>query len=109
LSTVTIKERQSRGRERLCRAVPLVRQALHDYARQRGGRFIIFGSVARDEARYDSDMDIAVDFPAPLETAAWYFAEQLCIEHGITPDIHALDDLRSEIRERALREGDVVQ
>lgn len=109
MSTVTIKERQSRGRESLRRAVPRVRLALGDYARQRGGRFIIFGSVARDQARYDSDMDIAVDFPAPLETAAWYFAEQLCIEHGITPDIHALGDLRSAIRDRALQEGDVVQ
>jgi len=109
VSTVTIQERQSRGRESLLRAVSLVRLALSDYARQRGGRFIIFGSVTRDQARYDSDLDIAVDFPAPLEAAAWFVAEQLCIVHGITPDIHALDDLRSEVRERALREGDVVQ
>jgi predicted nucleotidyltransferase len=59
------------------------------YARERGGRYVLYGSLARKQARYDSDADLLVDFPSEFESEAWRMAEELCaelrIEHDIKP------------------------
>jgi len=60
---------------------------LAPFARRHGGRFILFGSLARGEARYDSDVDLLLDFPSEHEAAAWRLAEDLCAEFGIELDI----------------------
>src|SRR5208282_1507507 len=57
------------------------------FARDRGGRFILYGSLARGEARYDSDVDLLIDFPRECEAAAWRIAEDLCSELGVDLDI----------------------
>ncbi|MBV9248595.1 MAG: nucleotidyltransferase domain-containing protein [Acetobacteraceae bacterium] len=62
-------------------------EALTAYAREHGGRFLLFGSAARGTMRYDSDVDILVDFPPDTLDHAWNFAERACWDRRLDPDI----------------------
>lgn len=84
---VTLAERKTAAVERKRQAMEALRPLLSNYARDRGERFLLFGSAARDELRVHSDVDIVVDFPRPLTDDAWIFAEEDCRTCGLTPDI----------------------
>ncbi|MBN8927064.1 MAG: hypothetical protein BGO51_09885 [Rhodospirillales bacterium 69-11] len=84
---VTLAERKAKEADRRRRAVADLRGVLADYARREGGRFLLFGSAARGTMRYDSDVDILVDFPDERERAAWRFAEQACWDRDLDVDI----------------------
>ncbi len=43
-------------------ALAAVKPALSAYARAHGGYFILYGSAARGEMRFHSDVDLLVDF-----------------------------------------------
>ena len=60
---VTVVERKARQIERLKAASADVMAALRTYATEHGGRFLIFGSFAREEVTRDSDLDVLVEFP----------------------------------------------
>ena len=60
---------------------------LGQYGTEHGGAFLIYGSAARGDMRFDSDVDILVDFPQSAEPAAWRFAEDACYKHGLVPDV----------------------
>lgn len=57
------------------------------YARGQGGRYLLFGSAARGDMRYDSDVDIPVDFLAETLDDASNFAEGACWDRRLDPDI----------------------
>jgi len=84
---VTLKERKAAEAERRERAVDELRGSLAAYAREHSGRFLLFGSAARGEMRYNSDVDILVDFPPDERDAAWNFAERACWDRNLDPDI----------------------
>lgn len=84
---VTLKERKAREAERRGRAMAELREVLAAHAREHGGRFLLFGSVARNEIRYNSDVDILVDFPREAVNDAWNFAERACWDRRLDPDI----------------------
>jgi len=88
MTVVSLTERKSREAERRRVAARSAIADLKSYARQNGGRFWIFGSVARDEVRYDSDLDVLVDFPCD-EADALLFAECVCERAGIPLDIQS--------------------
>ena len=73
---VAIAERKAAEATRRQRAVAELRCVLDAYARAHGGRFLLFGSAARGQMRYDSDVDILVEFPPDQHAAAWNFAER---------------------------------
>jgi len=75
-SIVTVPERKARETERRRQAAAAVIEDLRDFVRSHGGRFYVFGSVAEDRLRYDSDVDILIDVPPAFERAAWEQAEQ---------------------------------
>jgi predicted nucleotidyltransferase len=83
----TLKERKANEADRRRRAVEDLRPALAEYARAHGGRFLLFGSAARGAMRYDSDVDIRVDFCADELHDAWAFAEYACWNRDLEPDI----------------------
>lgn len=83
----TLAERKAARVAEMREALALLRERLRDYARQHGGRFLLYGSAARGELRYDSDVDLVLDFPGDAEEAAWVFAEETCWELQLTPDI----------------------
>ncbi len=53
-----------------------------------GGRFLLYGSAARGDLRYDSYVDLLADFPDA--DAACRFAEEACWDRGLSPDVRPL-------------------
>jgi predicted nucleotidyltransferase len=87
---VTVAERKAAEATRRQCAVAELRRALDSYARAHGGRFLLFGSAARGQKRYDSDVDILVEFPPDPQAAAWNFAERACWDRRLDPDVIGL-------------------
>ena len=84
---LTLDSRKSAAVARISRGISGLRKDLADYAQNTGGTFLIYGSAARGDYRYDSDVDIIVDFPLEKESDAWRFAEDACRKHGLAPDV----------------------
>jgi predicted nucleotidyltransferase len=86
----TILTWAERDRRRLAAhkaSVAAVRAALAHFAKTNGGRFVLFGSVARGEDRPGSDVDVMVDFPEAIQRQAALFAEEACSGHGLRADV----------------------
>lgn len=62
-------------------------ERLGPFARAHGGRYLLFGSLARGAVRHDSDVDLLLDFPPEAEAEAWRFAEGTLAEMGMAADI----------------------
>lgn len=62
-------------------------------------RLALFGSVARDEARPDSDVDVVVSFDGPA-TSGRYFGVQFYLEDALGCPVDLVTDmgLRLELR-----------
>lgn len=86
-SFVTLSERKRQRQEAYAQGVIRLRAALSEFARAHGGEFLLFGSAARGDFRFDSDVDILLRFPAGKEGKAWAFAEASCRSLQLTPDI----------------------
>ena len=97
---ITLPERKAAEAERRRRAVDDLRPALAAYAREHGGRFLLFGSAARGDMRYDSDVDILVDFPPDALDDAWNFAERACWDRRLEPDITSFSWCKGHFLER---------
>ncbi len=97
---VTLPERKAAEAARRRQAVEDLRAVLTAYARAHGGRFLLFGSAARGTMRYDSDVDILVDFSPDALDDAWSFAERACFERRLEPDVTPYASCRGRFRER---------
>jgi predicted nucleotidyltransferase len=84
---ITLTERKTTEAARRVAAVEAVVPLLAAYAREHGGRFLLFGSAARGEMKYHSDVDLLVDFPDEAFGTAWDFAENACWDRGLEPDL----------------------
>jgi hypothetical protein len=86
----------------------LARLAAHREAlRQLGVKSLaVFGSVARDEARPDSDVDVLVEFGRPVGLFD-FVRVQIRLEEilGCRVDLATPDALRPSMRERILSEA----
>ena len=82
-----LQESKAASAERMQAAVAELKPALAAYARDHGGRYVLFGSAARREMRDDSDVDILIDFPDGAHMDAISFAEDACFRLGLKPDI----------------------
>jgi predicted nucleotidyltransferase len=71
----------------LASGIVALKEDLRLYATAHGGSFWIYGSVARGDFRFNSDVDILVDFPEEQVSDAWRFAEDACYRHGLVPDV----------------------
>ena len=83
----TIETRKREESLRRNALADIIAEKLLPYARAKGGRYLLYGSLARKEARYDSDADLLLDFPSEFEGEAWRVAEDLCAGLGIEHDI----------------------
>jgi predicted nucleotidyltransferase len=105
---VTLAERKAAEAERRRLAVATLRPALAAYARAHCGRFLLFGSAARNDMRYDSDVDILLDFPRDTLDDAWSFAEHACWDRGLDPDITPYSSCKGRFRERIAPDLEVL-
>lgn len=69
-------------------------------------RLALFGSLARDAGRNDSDMDVLVDFSGPA-TSARYFGVQFYLEDIFNRPVDLVTEkaLRPELRPHIEREA----
>lgn len=87
MAIVTLAERKAAQVAAIEAALVELRATLSAYGRDHGGSFVLYGSAARGELRFDSDVDLLIDFPDEARSAAWTFAEQECARLGIEGDI----------------------
>ncbi|WP_089688052.1 nucleotidyltransferase family protein [Billgrantia gudaonensis] len=89
------------------RTLQLLKDHMPALAREYGVTSLaLFGSLSRDEAREDSDIDILVSFDGPA-TSARYFGVQFYLEDllGHTVDLVTDKALRPELRPHVEREA----
>jgi hypothetical protein len=86
-TVTTLREQKAAEADRRRCAVVALKVDLAAYARAHDGRFLLFGSAARGEMRYNSDVDLLAEFSRADIDDAWVFAEDACRRHGLTPDI----------------------
>ena len=98
----TLDQRKREAAARRAAAPEALRARLEAFAREHQGRYLIYGSLARGEARYDSDIDILLDFPEASQAEAWRRAEEACAALDIDYDIMPLSWARERFLERAL-------
>ncbi len=84
---ITLTERKATEAARRAAAVEALVPLLSAYARDHGGRFLLFGSAARGQMKFQSDVDLLIDFPEDAFGAAWDFAENACWDRGLEPDL----------------------
>jgi predicted nucleotidyltransferase len=84
---VTLAARKKARVDQIRTAVARLRIELADYTTRHDGRFWLYGSAATDDLRYDSDVDILVDFDPAALAAAVGFAEQACTRLSLRPDV----------------------
>jgi predicted nucleotidyltransferase len=84
---ITLAERKSTETARRRAAVDTLVPLLAEYARAHAGRFLMFGSAARGQMKYRSDVDLLLDFPTEALSEAWSFAERTCWDLGLEPDL----------------------
>lgn len=103
-----LAERKAARVAEIRRALVLLRERLRDYARAHGGKFLLYGSAARDELRYDSDVDLVLDFPPGTESDAWRFAEEACWDLKLEPDITTASWSKPEFLERVRKDAVIL-
>jgi predicted nucleotidyltransferase len=84
---ITLTERKVAEAARRAAAVEGVLPVLAGYARAYGGRYLLFGSAARRRMKFDSDVDLLMDFPSDAMSDAWRFAEVACWDRDLEPDL----------------------
>lgn len=108
LEVTTLAERKESEARRRTAAADAVIGALRDHAGNHGGRYVVFGSCASGTMRFDSDLDLLIDFPPEQAARAWLFAEEACARHAVPPDLHDARTTTAVFRERVLRHGLVL-
>ncbi|WP_040485141.1 nucleotidyltransferase family protein [Lutibaculum baratangense] len=101
----TLAERKRNEATRRKLAADAAVRELRRYASEHGGRYVIFGSYAEGTLRFDSDLDVLIDFPAGQTTDAWLFAEDVCARHQVPLDIHDARTTTAAFAERVVSRG----
>ncbi len=87
MKVVSIKERWDAATAAKRAAIDAACAELVACAKDLDGRFVVFGSTARGEADYDSDLDLLLDFPAGTPTdVALDLAERICARYDLACD-----------------------
>ena len=107
-AVTTLAQRKRAEAARRARAAADLLSELRAYAEKHGGRFVVFGSAATGTVRYDSDLDVLVDFPETRVGEAWCFVEDACARHGIDPDLHDAATSTAAFVERVRAKGIVL-
>jgi predicted nucleotidyltransferase len=104
----SIDLRKHEEARRLASVPTVLKSRLSEFARSHGGRYVLYGSLARGEARHDSDVDLLVDFPGEFEAEAWRLVEDLCFEMKIKSDIKPLVWCTDAFREKVLPTAKII-
>ena len=108
MQVTTIAERKANEAERRARAADAVVADLAAFVREHEGTFTIFGSYVTRTMRFDSDLDILIDFSDERSGEAWRFVEASCALHGVPADIHEAQATTLRFLERVRGKGIVI-
>ena len=108
MEITTLSERKAAEAARRKRAADSVVRELAKYVRKHAGRFIIFGSYTADAMRFDSDLDVLIDFPADRTADAWRFVEDACATLAVPLDVHDARTMKAGFVERVQAKGLVL-
>lgn len=88
------------------KALEILAQHQKDFARFKVKSLSVFGSVARDEARADSDIDLLVEFSEPVGIFEFLdLKEYLESILGRRVDLATEQALKRQLREQILKEA----
>ena len=99
---VTLPERKATEAARRSAAAERIVLKLQAYARENGGRYLLFGSAARGEMKFDSDIDVLVDFPEDQMLDAMNAAEAFCEAEGLPCDVLPFETRSKSFLDRIL-------
>ena len=105
MTVATLQSRKMAEAARRQTAAAGIVEKLRSYAVREGGRYIVFGSSISGEMRYDSDIDVLVEFPSEKAAAATVYVEDLYQEHAIPPDVLHAATTKDEFVNRARVNG----
>lgn len=105
MMVATLQSRKMAETSRRKNAAAGIIDKLRAYALREGGRYIVFGSSTSGEMRYDSDIDVLVDFPPEKAAAAVVYVEDVCAEHAIPADILDVATTKETFVQRARASG----
>lgn len=108
MSATTISARKALEAARRAAAASEVVEQLRTYARSKAGRFVVFGSFVDGRMRFDSDLDVLLDFPETETPAAWGFVEDVCSRARLDPDIHEASTSKAAFVARVMSKGMVL-
>ena len=106
------KTLQDRKHERLAAyhaGVARLADDLAAYARDHGGRYVLYGSAVNGPVHDRSDVDVIVDFPECGRSAACRFVEESCDRLDLTGDIRPSIWASDALMTRALETGCVLE
>lgn len=90
-------------REKINRVKPLLNKKYHT------SNFLIFGSYARNEQKEDSDLDLLVEFDAPVDMFTFLdLEEELHQILEIKIDLGTPESLKTLVKDKILKEALVI-
>lgn len=105
MQVTTLTERKASEAARRQRAADAVVDALAAFAKGEHGTFTVFGSYVTKTMRFDSDLDVLIEFPMERTSEAWNFVEEICVLHQIPADIHDARTMTAPFLERVRAKG----
>jgi predicted nucleotidyltransferase len=108
MPVTTLAERKAAEAARRKRAADRAIREFRRYAREHGGQFVVFGSYVTNTMRFDSDLDVLLDFPMDRTGDAWRFAEDVCARLAVPLDIHDARTTKAAFAERVRATGLVL-
>jgi len=105
---LTVSERKELAIEKIRKAIGVLKIELSTYAKAHHGRFIMFGSAATGRLKFDSDIDILVDFSLDDEGDAWRFVENACANLDLVHDVTSIRFVSDEFLKHIEKEIQVL-
>jgi predicted nucleotidyltransferase len=105
---ITLDERKRARVQEIRAGFARLREALSQYAQEKGGRFYIYGSAARGTFHFESDIDILTDFPEAETSAALTFVEETASELRLKADVQPKAWCASAFLDRVLPSAKIL-
>lgn len=93
--------------ERRRKAALALRDLMREVAPRLGGRFILYGSAARDDLRADSDIDVLLDFPLERQAEAYRVLEEASSSWKVKVDILPRSVVSDRFFEHIMKDAEV--
>lgn len=107
-SYLTLEQRKSARLGEIQRGFAQLCAELADYGRSNGGKFWLYGSAVKDRLRFDSDIDILVDFDAPQLAQAVGFVEAAGERLKLTIDVQPKNWCKAAFLEKIAASARIV-